>query len=823
MVVRLSNLLKSGVNSSEMDSNSNEWLLEQHVREAEMEAANTSTEKSDSNRVTYVNQEQFDKIFSYQPAPTNKFNRHKLFRRIFRPCLSVTEFANFFYSFLPIFQWLPTYEWKQSLMGDAVAGLTVGVIHIPQGIAYAVLAGVGPIYGLYTSFFAVICYSIFGSSRTMSVGPFAVVSLMLGESVRQILQTIDDEYVQAEISYIDDQSAKGQTFDLHNFTDTIPKLKVEQSEIVQAITFTAGLIQLLLGILRVEFLASYLSDQLVNGFCTGAALHVIVVQLNKLVEISVKRYSGRGYVLKHLMEMFRRLSETNVTALSISTVSFIFLYIGKEKVNPIARRFLPAPIPFELLLIIVATAVSFFFSLHEVGQIAIANEIPVGLPSVQLPRFDLIQYVIGDALEISFVVLALHLSMCRIFNRITGNKTDNNQELYAFGLMGTISSFFGTYPVTSALGRTMLSVDCGVQTQLSAIFTASLLLIVILFCGPLLRCLPTCVLAVVIIYSIKNIFRKAPAELSHLFKVSKIDFIIWIFAFCSTVYMGVMQGLAISVVFALLTTVFRIQWPKWQILSRLSGTQEYRDSGRYSRVTHVNGVRVFRFDAPLLFTNVEHFNQSVEQAVCRADAIQTTNEMKKNTSIPGLGSFRKLPIKPTNARHSTTDTAITMLPTVQHLVIDCSGFTFIDYTSISSLVDIYHQLKDRGIRAYFAGAKAPVRDTLVASGFFEKVPLENFYPTIHDAVNAAISTNQIEDEANKSAENTTMKSLKSLNHASTASIQPSLANESIGISIGELRKTRSPTQWSLSINRDRRSETITEWGARLRPSELDDV
>ncbi|KAI6214001.1 Sulfate permease family protein 3 [Aphelenchoides besseyi] len=809
MVVRLSNLLKSGV-PSEMDSNSNEWLLEQHVREAEMEAANTSTEKSDNDRVTFVNQEQFDKIFSYQPDPATKFNRRKLFRRVFRPCLSVTEFANFFYSFFPILQWLRTYEWTQSLMGDAVAGLTVGVIHIPQGIAYAVLAGVGPIYGLYTSFFAVICYSIFGSSRTMSVGPFAVVCLMLGESVREILQTIDNEYVQAEIFYIDDQSAKGQTFDLHNFTDTIPKLKVEQSEIVQAITFTAGLIQLLLGLLHVEFFGIVslrsTSKWLLYGRC-GACDSRSIEQTG-------------GDISETIQRSWLCSEKSNMTALSISTVSFIFLYIGKEKVNPIARRFLPAPIPFELLLIIVSTAVSFFFSLHEVGHISIANEIPVGLPNVQLPRFDLIQYVISDALEISFVVLALHLSMCRIFNRLTGNTTDNNQELYAFGLMGTISSFFGTYPVTSALGRTMLSVDCGVQTQLSALFTASLLLIVILFCGPLLRSLPTCVLAVVIIYSIKNIFRKAPAELTHLFKVSKIDFIIWIFAFCSTVYMGVMQGLAFSVVFALLTTVFRIQWPKWQVLSRLSGTQEYRDSGRYSRVTHVNGVRVFRFDAPLLFTNVEHFNHSVEQAVCRVDAVETTGgTITKNTSIPGLGSFRKLPIKPTNTRHSTT--AITM--PVQHLVIDCSGFTFIDYTSISSLVDIHHQLKDRGIHVYFAGAKAPVRDTLVAWGFFEKVPLDTFYPTIHDAVNAAISTNQTEDETIKEVENTTVKSLRSLNHASITSIQPSIANESVGISIGELRKARSPTQWSLSINRDRRSETITEWGPRLRPSELDDV
>jgi MFS superfamily sulfate permease-like transporter len=139
----------------------------------------------------------------------------------------------------------------------------------------------------------------------------------------------------------------------------------------------------------------------------------------------------------------------NPTASIITASSFVFLYIGKDKLNVYVRQRLPAPIPFELLLIITTTAISAIFQLHERGKITIAKEIPVGLPIPKIPRFDLMPYVLGDALEIAFVVVALHLSMCRLFNRRMGTKTNNNQELYAMGFMSTLSSVFTTYPVTS--------------------------------------------------------------------------------------------------------------------------------------------------------------------------------------------------------------------------------------------------------------------------------------------------------------------------------------------------------------------------------------
>jgi MFS superfamily sulfate permease-like transporter len=137
----------------------------------------------------------------------------------------------------------------------------------------------------------------------------------------------------------------------------------------------------------------------------------------------------------------------------------------------------------------------------------------------------------------------------------------------------------------------MLNIECGVQTQFSAFFTASFLLIVILFVGPLLSNLPMCVLAVIIIYSMKNVFRKMPSELMHLWRVARIDFLIWIVAFISTAVLNVMQGLAISVIFALLTTVFRVQWPRWRMLSRLSGTEEYRDVSKTRKINIIPNFR----------------------------------------------------------------------------------------------------------------------------------------------------------------------------------------------------------------------------------------
>ncbi|CAD5231597.1 unnamed protein product [Bursaphelenchus xylophilus] len=672
--------------------------------------------KAGMERVTYLNQDQFDEIFQYQPAPQRKLTCKKVTKKLCKNFLSIQNFLNFLISFFPILKWFPEYKWKEYILGDLMSGITVGIVHVPQGIAYAILANVPPVQGLYTAFFGVLLYSFFGTSKHVSVGSFAVISLMTGIACTEIKERIDNEYYRLEARYIGDAHNLNKQYDLHNFSVQMPKLELENVEIVSTITFVVGVIQLVMGLLHIEFLAAYMSDQLVNGFCTGAAVHVVVVQFNKMFEIEVKKSESYGYIFKYVYDVFARISQTNLIAAVMSLVGFIFLYVGKDIINPIVKKKLTAPLPFELILVIISTAVSALFKLHETQNISIVKNIPLGLPEVNLPRFDIVHLVFYDSLEIAAVVVALHLSMCKVFNRKLGTRTDNNQELYALGFMGTLSSFFGTYPITTSLGRSMLSVECGVKTQMSAYFSAALLLIVILSVGPLLSALPMCILSVIIIYSVKNVFKKMPFEIWHLWKVAKLDCLIWVVTFLATAILNVMTGLMVSIVIALLTTVFRIQWPRW-------------DCGRYSRVTFIKSIRVFRFDAPLLFTNVDSFANAVEKALW-------TNRIKlRKPSSPAKRVVAKIFSKDDKQIHDRR-----LTEDVQHFVIDCSGFTFVDYTSVSSLIDVFHQLENRGISVYFAGAKAPVRDKLEDCGFFKSVDRSNFYPTIHDAVNASVAT-----------------------------------------------------------------------------------
>uniref|UniRef100_A0AC35FTT3 STAS domain-containing protein n=1 Tax=Panagrolaimus sp. PS1159 TaxID=55785 RepID=A0AC35FTT3_9BILA len=541
---------------------------------------------------SYMNQEQFDRTFQFQPPPKIASKRKK----------------------------------------------QVGIVHVPQSIAYAILTGVDPVYGLYTSFFGVILYMIFGTSKYVSIGSFAIISLMTGVSCREIYDSIERDFIAAEIRYVDQAHHKHINVDFNNLTDAVQKIQVSHEELVQLVTLTSGIIQIIMALLRVEFMASYLSDQLVSGFCTGAAVHVVAVQVNKLLQVEVAKTSGPGYLIKYLFDFFNNLPTTNTAAMTISLCSFIFLYIGKDIISQKLKKKLPAPIPFELLLVIISTFVSFWFSFSTTQNIDIVKHVPIGLPVAKLPRLDLISYVIGPSFEIAFVVVALHLSMCKVFNRKLASSTDINQELYALGIVASLSSFFNSYPISSSLGRSMINVEC--------------------------------------------------------------------------VVLNVMEGLAVSVIFALLTTVFRIQWPRWRILSQLSGTEEYRDVGRYGRVSEIDGVKIFRFDAPLLFINVEHFSRSIDKAIkeCTDQNQLTTLHQFTLGPIPKSAIKKQSPKKSFVAR------------------IFASG------------KESYQQAGDRrsgGIEYLVIDCSAPIRDTLEVCGFYETVPKSNFFPTIHDAVLAA--------------------------------------------------------------------------------------
>jgi len=310
------------------------------------------------------------------------------------------------------------------------------------------------------------------------------------------------------------------------------------------------------------------------------------------------------------------------------------------------------------------------------------------------------------------VVIAVHISLAKMFGKKMGYRIDPGQELYALGLSSSLSALFPVYPVSCSLGRTMVNVEAGTKTQLSTIFSSLLLASVILYLGRWLRTLPMCILSSIIIFALKGIFKKF-ADLWILWPLSKLDFSIWLVSLTATFGWDVIEGLAISIAFALLTTVFRTQWPRWHYLSNLNGTNDFRDSERYHQAVDYPGVCVFRFDSPLIFTNVDRFKANIRKA------FQTWNHQPripcKVVTSPNFSNIEKIQMDIIKKRYSGSKSL--ELPTkcenpqfennisFRHFIIDCSGFTFVDCMGVNALKEIFTEMRNQRVLLYFASAK----------------------------------------------------------------------------------------------------------------------
>ncbi|CAJ0583378.1 unnamed protein product, partial [Mesorhabditis spiculigera] len=603
-----------------------------------------------------MNQVEFDEKFSYkQPEQEDPFVHHakKYFGRVT------------LLSFIPIADWLPRYNWKENLLHDLIGGLTMGIMTVPQGIAYAVLAKVPPVQGLYTSLFPALIYMIFGMSRHNNIGSFAVVSLMTGMAVERITKITE---IQEGILFAND------TIDFQDFTPT---------QVATSITFAVGAIQFLLGLAGLDFIITYFSDQ-------------------KLYDMFIDRFS-----------------DINLFSVFVSIAMMAILIFGKEFANPrINKRFkINVPIPFELIVLIGGTLLSYLMDFSGNYNMKIANKIPTGMPSPSPPLLRLIPYVVPEAFSIAVVSMAVHISLAKMMAKKQNYEVDPGQELYALGLASVGSAFFACYPSACSLGRTLVNMSSGTRTQLSTIFSSALVLAVILFFASFLETLPMCALSALVIVALKGILNKF-ADLRLLWPLSKIDFSIWVVSFLATTLIDVTEGLAIAIAFALFTTIMREQWPRWHLLGNVEGTADFRDSERYENVAFFNGICIFRFDSPLLFTNVERFKTAVQKSFRAWEESHEYYVLRQERA-------RMLMELDEEQRKKATDEADYVS---RHFIIDCSGFTFVDY------MGIFAEMKNRGAQVYFATAKAPVRELFESCGFYAYVPKEHFYPTIRDAV-----------------------------------------------------------------------------------------
>ncbi|KAM6096926.1 prestin isoform 5-T5 [Chlamydotis macqueenii] len=380
------------------------------------------------------------------------------------------------YSFLPILKWLPRYPVKEYLLGDIISGISTGVMQLPQGLAYALLAAVPPVFGLYSSFYPVFLYTFFGTSKHISIGTFAVISMMVGGvAVRQVP---------------DEMFSVG--YNSTNVTDFLEYYYARDAKRVQVavtLAFLSGIIQLCLGLLRFGFVAIYLTEPLVRGFTTAAAVHVFTSQLKYLLGIKTNRYSGPLSVVYSIAAVLSKITTTNIAALIVGLTCIVLLLIGKE-INLRFKKQLPVPIPMEIIVVIIGTGVSAGMNLSESYRVDVVGNIPQGLRPPAVPEIQLIPAIFVDAIAIAIVGFSMAVSMAKIFALKHGYTIDGNQELIALGICNSVGSFFQSFSITCSMSRSLVQESTGGKTQIAGALSSVMVLLVIVAIGYLFEPLP---------------------------------------------------------------------------------------------------------------------------------------------------------------------------------------------------------------------------------------------------------------------------------------------------------------------------------------------
>ncbi|XP_050179593.1 prestin isoform X4 [Myiozetetes cayanensis] len=496
------------------------------------------------------------------------------------------------YSFLPILKWLPRYPVKEYLLGDIISGISTGVMQLPQGLAYALLAAVPPVFGLYSSFYPVFLYTFFGTSKHISIGTFAVVSMMVGGvAVREV----PDEMISLD----------------YNSTNVTDARDTRRVQVAVTLAFLSGIIQLCLGFLRFGFVAIYLTEPLVRGFTTAAAVHVFTSQLKYFLGIKTSRYSGPLSVVYSIAAVLSNITMTNIAALIVGSTCIVLLLIGKE-INDRFKKKLPVPIPMEIIVVIIGTGVSAGMNLNKSYKVDVVGNIPQGLRAPAVPEIQLIPAIFVDALAIAIVAFSMAVSMAKIFALKHGYTIDGNQELIALGICNSVGSFFQTFSVTCSMSRSLVQESTGGRTQIAGALSSIMVLLVIVAVGYLFEPLPQTVLAAIVMVNLKGMFKQF-GDVAHFWRTSKIELAIWVVAFVASLFLGLDYGLLTAVTFAMITVIYRTQSPQYRILGQIPDTDIYCDVEEYEEVKEYPGIKIFQANTSLYFANSESYASALKK------------------------------------------------------------------------------------------------------------------------------------------------------------------------------------------------------------------
>lgn len=464
-----------------------------------------------------------------------------------------------------ILRWLPEYNGKK-FQKDLIAGLTVGFISVPQLMAYAVIAGLSPVYGLYGSLIPLLLYPLFGTSRHIALGIVATDMIIIASGASLIATPGTDQYV----------------------------------SLVLLLTMFTGLIHMSLSLLRMGFLVNLLSKPVIYGFTAAAPLIIGFSQVGNLLGFDLERSQ---YIWVLAVDAWNNIGAVNMWALGIGFAG-IFMLILIRKMNPMFPR--------ALLLLSAGGAAVWFFNLDDYG-VDLIGSIPSGLPSFRLHdlSFGDLRALLPTAITLVLIQLMSVMSLGKIFANKYKYPLNPNREFFAIGIANFIGSFFQSPPISGSFSRTAVNDQSGAQTALSNVVCAGVIGLTLLFLTPLFFYIPIPALASIIIVATLSLLNFG--ELEYLFKTKPIDAYIAIFTFLSVLLIGIQEGILMGIGASLVAVLYRSSRPNVAVLGHVQGSRTFRDVSKNPSATPIEEILILRFDTSLSFNNAEFIKDFIIQ------------------------------------------------------------------------------------------------------------------------------------------------------------------------------------------------------------------
>ncbi|ORZ07588.1 sulfate transporter family-domain-containing protein [Absidia repens] len=601
--------------------------------------------------------------------------------------------------FLPILHWIHHYNFSW-LFQDAIAGITVGLLLVPQAIAYAKIANLDPQYGLYTSFVGVILYCLFGTSKDISIGPITVVSLLVGETITKVTESHPD---------------------------------ITGAEVAVCLSLVCGVITLLMGVIRLGILVDFISGPAIAGYMSGSAITIGLGQWPKMFGMTGVDTHQPPYLV--LTKFIQQISSTHIDA-AFGLTTLVILYAIKFGTGHLAAR---VPRLKKLLffmgimrnglIVIVGTLLSFILNVgKDQSPIKIIKEVPSGFNAMGVPRvrLDIISESMGALPSIILILVLEHISVAKSFGRLGDYSIQSNQEILAIGISNIIGAFFGGYPATGAFSRTAVMARSGAKTPLAGAFTGLVVVLALYFLTPAFYFIPESVLAAVVVHAVCDLV-SGPSYILKLYRTSVLELSVFLLGVGFTCFVDVETGVYVSVGLSLVIMLLRLARPPVVALGRsplksqhypTMQTEEYSTDQHHVYVNELDphftnvleplppGMLVARLTDSVIYPNAGHVAEKLtsfgKTRTRNGDSNRDVKSLPWNESIHTISHHHHQPL-------------------LGAVVLDMAAVRSIDTTGLQALGCVRTTLERHAgqtVEWHFAGLQdARIRHDLLAFGF----------------------------------------------------------------------------------------------------------